>query len=136
MTNRLAVGGAGGRRIPNGLLEILAQFVAQKRTFHDSMTAPRLHTEGSGALSFEKDMARSRPRPASSGRILRQHSRKRSDEAPSLSKEMSSTNRDDKIAWSPLSHLFRVTLSVFFSRQIRGLLVALHVPIFSPRAQS
>jgi len=42
----LAVGGAGGRMIPNALLEVLTQFVVLGQPLAASIAAPRLHTEG------------------------------------------------------------------------------------------
>lgn len=50
----LAVGGAGGRKIPNGLLEVLTQFVVLGKPLAEAIAAPRMHTEGNAALAFEK----------------------------------------------------------------------------------
>lgn len=50
----LAIGGAGGRMIPNALLEVLTQFVVQRQPLAASLAAPRVHTEGNASLSFEK----------------------------------------------------------------------------------
>ncbi len=50
----LAIGGRGGRKIPNALLEVLTQFVVLGQPLQSSIGAPRLHTEGSAALLFEK----------------------------------------------------------------------------------
>ena len=50
----LAVGGTGGRKIPNGLFELLTQFVALGQPIKESIAAPRLHTEGDTTLSVEK----------------------------------------------------------------------------------
>jgi gamma-glutamyltranspeptidase/glutathione hydrolase len=50
----LAIGGAGGRRIPNALVEVLTQFVVLGKPLAASIAAPRLHTEGNAELSFEK----------------------------------------------------------------------------------
>jgi gamma-glutamyltranspeptidase/glutathione hydrolase len=50
----LAIGGAGGRMIPNALLEVLTQFVVLGQPLAASLAAPRLHTEGNAKLSFEK----------------------------------------------------------------------------------
>lgn len=47
----VAVGGRGGRKIPNSVLEFLLQYVSLGRSLTDSMAAPRLHTEGQ--LSIE-----------------------------------------------------------------------------------
>lgn len=48
-----AVGGRGGRRIPNALLEFLVAFVDDGATLADAITCPRLHTEGRLAVEFE-----------------------------------------------------------------------------------
>jgi gamma-glutamyltranspeptidase/glutathione hydrolase len=50
----LAIGGRGGRKIPNGLFEALTQFVVLGRTLKQSIAAPRPHTEGMAALELEK----------------------------------------------------------------------------------
>ena len=50
----LAVGGAGGRKIPNSLMEILTRYVALGRPFVEAMNAPRIHTEGTTSLALEK----------------------------------------------------------------------------------
>jgi gamma-glutamyltranspeptidase/glutathione hydrolase len=50
----LAIGGRGGRKIPNALLEVLTQFVVLGQPLESSIGAPRLHTEGSAALILEK----------------------------------------------------------------------------------
>lgn len=42
----LAVGGRGGRRIPNALFDILMNYAGQDRTMEESIEAPRMHTEG------------------------------------------------------------------------------------------
>jgi len=62
----LAIGGTGGRKIPNALLEVLTQFVVLGKPIAASIAAPRLHTEGDRALSFEKAW------PATETRGLRQ----------------------------------------------------------------
>jgi gamma-glutamyltranspeptidase / glutathione hydrolase len=49
-----AVGGRGGRRIPNSMLEFLIQFVALGKPFGAAMDAPRIHTEGDATVEFEK----------------------------------------------------------------------------------
>ncbi len=53
----LAVGGTGGRKIPNGLLEVLTQRVILGKPLAASIAAPRLHTEGDPTLSLEKTWA-------------------------------------------------------------------------------
>ncbi len=50
----LAVGGRGGRKIPNAMFEALTQFVVLKKTLAESFAAPRFHTEGNPTLEFEK----------------------------------------------------------------------------------
>jgi gamma-glutamyltranspeptidase/glutathione hydrolase len=50
----LAIGGAGGRKIPNSEFEILTRILALGKTLPEAMAAPRIHTEGDRALSFEK----------------------------------------------------------------------------------
>lgn len=42
----LAVGGTGGRRIPNAIFEVLTQFVGRNASLEDALAAPRVHTEG------------------------------------------------------------------------------------------
>ena len=49
-----AVGARGGRKIPNAVAEVLLQLVARGKDLTDAVAAPRLHTEGTLALSFEK----------------------------------------------------------------------------------
>ena len=41
-----AIGGVGGRRIPNGIVLALLQLLANGRELEDAVRAPRLHTEG------------------------------------------------------------------------------------------
>lgn len=50
----LAVGGRGGRKIPNAMFEVLTQFVLLGRPLAESFAAPRTHTEGNATLEFEK----------------------------------------------------------------------------------
>ncbi len=42
----LAVGGRGGRRIPNSIFDVLTAYVARSATAAAAVAAPRLHTEG------------------------------------------------------------------------------------------
>jgi len=49
----LAVGGRGGRKIPNATLETLLQFVALNRPLAAAVAAPRAHTEGTPAVELE-----------------------------------------------------------------------------------
>lgn len=51
----MAVGGAGGRRIPNGVLDVLVNYCLLDATVANSVAAPRLHTEGGVAVSLEKN---------------------------------------------------------------------------------
>ena len=51
----LAVGGRGGRKIPNAVFTFLTEFVLQKQSIAESMAAPRMHTEGNLALELEKN---------------------------------------------------------------------------------
>jgi gamma-glutamyltranspeptidase / glutathione hydrolase len=50
----LAVGGVGGRKIPNGLFEVLSQYVVNEKSMAESIAAPRLHTEGAASILAEK----------------------------------------------------------------------------------
>jgi gamma-glutamyltranspeptidase/glutathione hydrolase len=50
----LAVGGRGGRKIPNAMFEALTQFVLLEKPLAESFAAPRVHTEGNATLEFEK----------------------------------------------------------------------------------
>src|SRR5262245_6600128 len=50
----VAVGGRGGRRIPNALFEVLAQHVGRGSSMADAIASPRLHTEGGMRLEHEK----------------------------------------------------------------------------------
>jgi gamma-glutamyltranspeptidase/glutathione hydrolase len=49
-----AIGGRGGRKIPNAVAEVLLQIVARGKSLADAVTAPRMHTEGMLAVQFEK----------------------------------------------------------------------------------
>lgn len=51
---RLAIGGRGGRKIPNALFEFLTQRLWLGRTVDEALAAPRLHTEGGLPLTLEK----------------------------------------------------------------------------------
>ena len=50
----LALGGRGGRKIPNALFEVLTEFVVLGHPLAESIAAPRMHTEGDTTLEFEK----------------------------------------------------------------------------------
>jgi gamma-glutamyltranspeptidase/glutathione hydrolase len=49
----LAVGGTGGRRIPNAIFEVLAHYVGRDASIEDAVAALRLHTEGDLVLTLE-----------------------------------------------------------------------------------
>jgi gamma-glutamyltranspeptidase/glutathione hydrolase len=49
----LALGGRGGRRIPNTVLDVLLARIGQGRSLAEAVAAPRLHTEGDSKLSLE-----------------------------------------------------------------------------------
>ena len=50
----LAVGGAGGTRIPNSVFEVLLNFVALRAPLGTAIAAPRLHTDGTLNLGLDK----------------------------------------------------------------------------------
>jgi gamma-glutamyltranspeptidase/glutathione hydrolase len=50
----LAIGGTGGRRIPNAMLQVLLHFLGDGRSIDDSVQAPRIHTEGDTSLHIER----------------------------------------------------------------------------------
>jgi gamma-glutamyltranspeptidase/glutathione hydrolase len=50
----LALGGAGGRKIPNSVFDVLTQFVGLEASLDDALVAPRWHTEGGLDLTLEK----------------------------------------------------------------------------------
>jgi gamma-glutamyltranspeptidase/glutathione hydrolase len=50
----LAVGGAGGTRIPNSIYEVLLNYVGLGAPMEVAMTAPRLDTNGTLRLGLEK----------------------------------------------------------------------------------
>ena len=49
-----AVGGRGGRRIPNAVFDFLLAQVVERRPFAEALAAPRLHTEGALVVEHEK----------------------------------------------------------------------------------
>jgi gamma-glutamyltranspeptidase/glutathione hydrolase len=49
----LALGAVGGRRIVNAVTEVLASRLGRGQTWKESVTAPRLHTEGDYTLMLE-----------------------------------------------------------------------------------
>jgi gamma-glutamyltranspeptidase/glutathione hydrolase len=50
----IAVGGRGGRKIPNAVTEVLLQVVARGKGLPEAVAAPRPNTEGALAVSFER----------------------------------------------------------------------------------
>lgn len=50
----VALGGVGGRRIPNAIYQVLLQLLANGRELNDAVHAPRIHTEGGLDLHVEK----------------------------------------------------------------------------------
>ena len=50
----IAVGGRGGRKIPNSIFQFLTQSVVLGQSFDVSMNASRIHTEGGNSLEFEQ----------------------------------------------------------------------------------
>jgi gamma-glutamyltranspeptidase/glutathione hydrolase len=51
---QFAVGGRGGRKIPNAVAEVLLQLVARGKTLEQAVAAPRLHTEGTLTINPER----------------------------------------------------------------------------------
>lgn len=49
-----ALGARGGRKIPNAMAEAVLQIVARGKGLAEAIAAPRMHTEGTLALQFEK----------------------------------------------------------------------------------
>ena len=49
-----AVGARGGRKIPNAVAEVVLQLVARDKSLTEAVAAPRLHTEGTLDVMFEK----------------------------------------------------------------------------------
>lgn len=49
----LALGGRGGRKIPNAVFTVLAQVVGRGKSLPDALAAPRPHTEGGLTLELE-----------------------------------------------------------------------------------
>ncbi len=50
---RCALGGHGGRRIPNAVFDVLTRYVGRDATLADAVAAPRLHTEGGTSVVVE-----------------------------------------------------------------------------------
>jgi gamma-glutamyltranspeptidase/glutathione hydrolase len=49
-----AVGARGGRRIPNAVAEVILQLVARGKSLPEAVAAPRMHTEGTLALTLDR----------------------------------------------------------------------------------
>lgn len=50
----VALGGAGGRKIPNAVFAVLLEYVGRSLSLEDAVAAPRLHTEGDLHVLVEK----------------------------------------------------------------------------------
>jgi gamma-glutamyltranspeptidase/glutathione hydrolase len=50
----MALGGTGGRMIPNALYKLLAHFVGLGDSIEDAVAAPRVHTDGNLDLTMER----------------------------------------------------------------------------------
>jgi gamma-glutamyltranspeptidase/glutathione hydrolase len=50
----MALGGRGGRRIPNSVFAVLVEALARDRSLADAIAAPRLHTEGGLQVTVER----------------------------------------------------------------------------------
>ncbi len=50
----LALGGAGGRKIPNAIFDVLLSYLTSDSSIKKAITAPRLHTEGNLSLTLER----------------------------------------------------------------------------------
>jgi gamma-glutamyltranspeptidase/glutathione hydrolase len=50
-----AIGGAGGRKIPNSIFSVLRPWLAENVSLERALTVPRLHTEGTAAMEVTAD---------------------------------------------------------------------------------
>jgi gamma-glutamyltranspeptidase/glutathione hydrolase len=50
----LAIGGRGGRKIPNALFEVLSHYVGRGTPIEEALAKPRMHTEGGLKLDLEQ----------------------------------------------------------------------------------
>jgi gamma-glutamyltranspeptidase / glutathione hydrolase len=50
----LALGGQGGRRIPNAVFDVLTAAVGRQSSLAEAVAAPRIHTEGGNQLTLER----------------------------------------------------------------------------------
>jgi len=48
-----ALGGHGGRKIPNAVFDVLSRYVGLDHSLADALAAPRVHTEGSNSVVLE-----------------------------------------------------------------------------------
>jgi len=53
----MAVGGRGGRKIINAVLETLTQYVGKQKTLSTAINSARFHTEGNSQIELEKSTA-------------------------------------------------------------------------------
>jgi gamma-glutamyltranspeptidase/glutathione hydrolase len=51
----MALGARGGRRVPNGVTNVLLEYVGRGAGMPDAVAAPRLHTEGTKAVVLQGD---------------------------------------------------------------------------------
>lgn len=49
---QFAIGGAGGRRIPNGIFSVLRNWLADNTSLDQAVAAPRMHSEGNLKLEL------------------------------------------------------------------------------------
>jgi gamma-glutamyltranspeptidase/glutathione hydrolase len=49
----LALGGTGGRKIPNAVFDVLTRYAGRDQSLEEAIAAPRLHTEGGTSLIVE-----------------------------------------------------------------------------------
>ena len=67
----MALGGRGGRRIPNAVFEVLVQYVGRGEPPKAAIAAPRIHTEGGLKVDLEKQWPEASASAAASDRIYR-----------------------------------------------------------------
>jgi gamma-glutamyltranspeptidase/glutathione hydrolase len=51
----LALGGTGGRKIPNAVFDVLSHYVGRGASLEEAIAAPRIHTEGEMAVTMEAE---------------------------------------------------------------------------------
>jgi gamma-glutamyltranspeptidase/glutathione hydrolase len=54
---QFAIGGAGGRKIPNSIFSVLRPWLADNTSLDDAVAAPRMHTEGTLTLELTGNSA-------------------------------------------------------------------------------